>query len=82
MKNIEFRNEMQQWVGASPGDPAGFHVVGQRDVIRPDVKLPFVDAEDAAEHRSWVDPDAHIEIHLAQFKKKKYKTKTIQIGPN
>ena len=42
---------MEEYSNGLPGNSAGFHVIGQRDVIGPDVELPFVDAEDAAQHR-------------------------------
>ena len=43
---------------------AGLHVVGQRDVVRPDVELPLAEAEHAAENGARVHADTHVYRHL------------------
>ena len=48
----------------APRNTARFHVVGQGDVVGPDVELPLVDAQHAAQHRSRMDADSHIQVHL------------------
>ena len=42
----------------------GLHVVGQRDVIGPDVVLPLAQPEDAAEDPARVEANTHAQIHL------------------
>ena len=51
-----------------PGNASSLHVIGQCDVIGPDVKLPFVDAQDAAQDGSRVDAYPHVQVHLPQIK--------------
>lgn len=48
----------------SPRDASALHVVGQGDVIGPDVELPLSQAEHAAQHGARVDADPHVQIHL------------------
>lgn len=48
----------------SPRDAPALHVVGQGDVIGPDVELPLSQAEHAAQHGAGVDADPHVQIHL------------------
>lgn len=47
-----------------PGYSAGFHVICNDNIIRPDVKMPFLVAQYAAHHRAAVDADAHVEVNL------------------
>jgi len=44
-------------------------VVRNDNIIRPDVEMPFLVAQNAAHHRTAVDADSHIEVHL-QFSKR------------
>jgi len=44
-------------------------VVGQSDVIGPDVELPLSQAKHAAQHGARVDADPHVQIHLCVEKR-------------
>lgn len=46
------------------GNAPRLHVVGGGDVIGPDVELPFAQAQNAAEHVSRVDANAHVDGHV------------------
>jgi hypothetical protein len=46
-----------------PGDAGALHVVGERDVIGPDVELPLPEAEDPAVDPPRVDPHPHVHVH-------------------
>ena len=48
-----------------PWFAAGLHVVGQRDVIGPDVVLPLPEAEHAAEDAARVDAHPHVQLHVS-----------------
>lgn len=47
----------------SPCLASSFHVVGQRDVIRPDVKLPLPETKDTAVYSPAVNSHAHVHVH-------------------
>lgn len=46
---------------------AAFHVIRQRDIIRPHIELPFDQTENAAMNTSSVNADAHIDIDGHHF---------------
>lgn len=48
----------------SPRYATALHMIGQRDVIRPYVKLPLSETQNSAEHRSAVNAYSHVQIHL------------------
>lgn len=54
----------RDWKLHLPGYSAGFHVICNDNIIRPDVKMPFLVAQYAAHHRAAVDADAHVEVNL------------------
>lgn len=41
---------------------ARLHVVGERDVVRPDVVLPLAEADDAAQHVAAMHADSHVDV--------------------
>lgn len=43
------------------GLPARLHVVGQGDVVGPNVELPLPEAQNTAEHSARVDANAHVQ---------------------
>ena len=47
---------------SSPCLAPGLHVVGQRDIIGPDVKLPLPESQHAAVHPPTVDAHAHVHV--------------------
>ena len=47
----------------SPCLASSFHVVGQRDVIRPDVELPLPETKDTAVYSPTVNSHAHVHVH-------------------
>ena len=47
----------------SPRYAAGLHVVCQRDVVGPDIKLPLPETEHAAVDAACVDADPHVHIN-------------------
>lgn len=46
---------------------ARFGVVCQSDIIRPDVKLPFAQAQNTAQHTTRVDANSHAQFHIRRF---------------
>lgn len=50
------------WSGLSPGFAASFHVIRQRDVVGPHVKLPLPQAKNSTVHTTAVDADPHVYI--------------------
>ena len=46
-----------------PRNATTFHVVGQRDVIAPHIKLPFAQAQNATVHTTSVNTNPHIHVH-------------------
>ena len=52
---------------ASPWDAPGLHVVGQCDVITPDVELPLTQTQDSTQDIAGVDADSHIHIEPCGF---------------
>ena len=56
------------WMGgrpnpALPGDPSGFHVIGQGDVMWPHVVLPLLQPNHAAEDVPGMHPHAHVDVY-------------------
>lgn len=49
---------------ALPWQSPAFHVVGDRDVMRPQIELPLEQPEHPAQHRAAVDADAHVQVNL------------------
>lgn len=50
-----------------PGHSTTLHVVGQRDVIAPHVKLPLAQAKDTAQDVTGVDADSHVHVEAGRF---------------
>lgn len=50
-----------------PRQATGFHFIGKRYVITPNVKLPFSQAENAAQNVAGVDSDSHINVAASRF---------------
>ena len=46
----------------SPRKSSALHVVGECDVIGPDVELPLPESEDAAVNPAGVNPDPHVDV--------------------
>ena len=46
-----------------PGNASALHVVGEGDIIRPDIELPFPQPQHPAVHAARVDADAHVHVH-------------------
>jgi hypothetical protein len=46
----------------APWYASTLHIVGQRDVIGPNIELPLAQPEDSAVHASWVDADPHVDV--------------------
>lgn len=42
---------------------SSFHLVGQRDIVGPDIKLPFAEAEHPAVHAAAVYAHTHVHVH-------------------
>lgn len=47
-----------------PGLPGRLHVVGDLNVVAPDVKLPLPEPDEAGEDVPRVDADPHVDGHL------------------
>lgn len=47
----------------SPSLASSLHVVGQRDVVRPDVELPLPETKDTAVYSPAVNSHAHVHVH-------------------
>lgn len=47
-----------------PRHPATFKVIGQCDIVRPNVELPFSESQNAAENRTAVNADSHVEVNF------------------
>ena len=45
----------------------GLHVVGEVDVVRPDVVLPLPEPEDSTENPAAVYADPHVEINIRRL---------------
>ena len=43
----------------------GLHVVGEVDIVGPDVVLPLPQPEYPAEDSAAVDPHSHVEVHVS-----------------
>lgn len=52
---------------SSPGFTAGLHVVGERDVIGPDVVLPLAQAQHAAKHAPRMDAYTHVQLDICRL---------------
>lgn len=52
-----------EWGPHSPSLASSFHMVGQRDVIRPDVELPLPETKDTAVYSPAVNSHAHVHVH-------------------
>lgn len=50
-----------------PRFATSFHVVGQCDVVGPDVILPLPQSKDSTKNSSRVDPYAHIQLDIGGF---------------
>lgn len=50
-----------------PSNTARLHVIGQRDVIAPDIKLPLAQPEHAAQHVTSVYAYAHVHVEARCF---------------
>lgn len=50
-----------------PCQATGFHFIGERYVITPNVKLPFSQAENTAQNIAGVDSDSHINVTPSSF---------------
>lgn len=50
-----------------PWFPAGLHVIGKCDVVRPHVILPFPQSQDTAQYPARVDAHPHIELDVGGF---------------
>jgi len=50
-----------------PGDTAALHVVGQCNIVAPNIKLPLSEAKDAAENVARVDADSHVNIYAGRL---------------
>ena len=51
----------------TPRLPPGLHVVGEVDVVGPDVVLPLPQAENPTEDPAAVDADPHVEINIRRL---------------
>lgn len=45
-----------------PSNASALHVVGERDIIGPDIELPLAQAEHDAVHAAGVDAHAHVHV--------------------
>lgn len=52
---------------ALPGLAPGLHLIGEGDVVGPDVKLPLPEPQHAAVHPAAVDAHAHVHIHAGHL---------------
>ena len=50
-----------------PRFSSGFHVVGECDIVGPNVVLPLAKAQNTAQNTSWVNPDTHIQMYVCRF---------------
>jgi hypothetical protein len=66
----------QIW-GDSPRDAPRLHVVGQCDVIAPDVELPLAQAQNTAKNVACVYADPHVHIEACCFTNKPERRKPI-----
>ena len=66
----------------SPRDASSLQHVGDAHVPGPDVKLPLLQAQHAAQHRARVDPDPHVHVvvELLPHEPERGKRKTIGIS--
>lgn len=53
--------------GDVPGLAAGLHLIGQGDVVGPDVELPLPEPEHPAVHPAAVDAHTHVHIHAGHL---------------
>lgn len=51
----------------SPRLASRLHVVGQSDVVGPDVVLPLAQAQHATQHSPTVDAHSHVQVHVCSF---------------
>ena len=51
----------------SPRKSSPFHVVGERDVIGPDVELPLPQTENSAVNSAGVNAHAHVHVHAGHL---------------
>lgn len=51
----------------SPWLAPRLHVVGQSDVVGPDVVLPLAQAQHATQHSPAVDAHSHVQVHVCSF---------------
>lgn len=50
-----------------PRYAAALHVVGQGNIIAPNIKLPLAEAKDAAEHVARVYANSHVNIYAGRL---------------
>ena len=67
IKTQQLRDRLARITNVSPGLAAGLHVVGEVDIVRPDVVLPLPQPQHSAEDSPAVDPDPHVEVHVSSF---------------
>lgn len=46
-----------------PRDATTLHIVGQRDIIAPHIKLPLAQAQNTTVHSPSVNTNSHVHIH-------------------
>lgn len=54
-------------VSHSPRLASSLHVVGQCDIVRPDIELPLPEAEDTAVHSPAVNSHTHVHVHTCHL---------------
>ena len=64
---VSFKQLVNSIARNLPRFSARFHVVGQRDVVRPNVILPLSEAQHPAEHPSRMYAHPHVELHVGGF---------------
>lgn len=46
-----------------PWKASRLHVIGQCDIMWPDIKLPFAKADHTTQHIAWVHTNSHVDIY-------------------
>jgi hypothetical protein len=53
-----------------PRNTSRFHVVGQGDIVGPDVELPLAQSQHAAQHVARVNSNSHVNVEASRFTNK------------
>lgn len=62
-----FRLFVFQWINHWPRKSSTFHVIGEGDIVAPNVELPFSKSHYAAQHVTRVYANSHVDIESSRF---------------